>query len=260
MWQCIIFEPQEPPVISDSAPINDESKVNRCFCGRINLIDTYMLDCDRCHGWFHSSCVGIARDEVPSYWICDKCKIQIMIIDQSKLLASACNRAGNKSGQVDDTLVLRQLLLNHLTFLASGVSDAIVAREFLLAKWIDQFQSEEKQTDHRADVGGAFSDSSILCAHFFAQWIPSEPPGKSAGCTQISSNIEGNQLTEEGNARIFRALAATSEFALSFPNLLGVIVKLMGDDNANAFRKLAVKAVAQVCQYVQTNNAALLPL
>ncbi len=31
-----------------------KEEVNRCFCGRGNL-DTFMLDCDRCHSWYHGS-------------------------------------------------------------------------------------------------------------------------------------------------------------------------------------------------------------
>lgn len=233
----------------NSGPINNEKEVNRCFCERINLVDTYMLDCDRCHGWFHASCVGIARDEVPSYWVCDECKIQIMIIEQIEVISAACSRPGNRASVLDELHVFRQLLLNHVTSLATVIPDAMFAREFLLAKWIDQIQSEKEQQARRDVQNSNELNSDVVCSYFLNQWISSIPCQAPAGETHRTSVVEKQQLSEEGNARVVRSLVAkSSELASSFPNQLGVIVKLMGDESANALRKLAVKAIAQVCE------------
>jgi hypothetical protein len=235
---------------SISAPINNEEEINRCFCERINLIDTYMIDCDRCHGWFHASCVGIARDEVPSYWVCDDCKIQIMVIEQIEVISAAISRAGAQASISEEIPIFRQLLLNHLkgTSLAGVIPDPMVAREFLLAKWIDQIQSEK---DHRARSDGQNYDelgADSMCSYFLNQWITAIPRRIHSDDSLRVAAIEKHQLSDEGNARVIRTLIAkSSELVSSFPNQLGVIVKLMGDESVNALRKLAVKAIAQVC-------------
>lgn len=235
---------------SISAPINNEEEINRCFCDRINLIDTYMIDCDRCHGWFHASCVGIARDEVPSHWICDDCKIQIMVIEQIDVISGAISRSGAQASRSDEIIIFRQLLLDHLTgaSLAGVIPDPVVAREFLLAKWIDQIQSEKV---HRVRSDAQNFDelcADSTCSFFLNQWVSATPCKIYSDDTLQARVIETQQLSDEGNARVVRTLIAkSSELVSSFPNQLGVIVNLMGDESVNALRKLAVKAIAQVC-------------
>jgi cohesin loading factor subunit SCC2 len=235
---------------SISAPINNEEEVNRCFCERINLIDTYMIDCDRCHGWFHASCVGIARDEVPSYWVCDDCKIQIMVIEQIEVISAAISRSGAQASILEEIPIFRQLLLNHLTgtSLAGVIPDPMVAREFLLAKWIDQIQYEK---NHRARSDGQNYDelgADSMSSYFLNQWITAIPSRIHSDDTPRAAAIEKHQLSDEGNSSVIRTLIAkSSELVSSFPNQLGVIVKLMGDESVNALRKLAVKAIALVC-------------
>jgi len=38
-----------------------------CLCGRGAITGTWMLDCDRCHRWFHGSCVGHVRGATASF-------------------------------------------------------------------------------------------------------------------------------------------------------------------------------------------------
>ena len=59
----------------DDLSKNQEINADRCFCGRKSFVDTFMLDCDRCHGWFHGSCVGMKKDNLPEIWICDECTL-----------------------------------------------------------------------------------------------------------------------------------------------------------------------------------------
>ena len=35
-----------------------------------------MLDCDRCHRWFHGPCVGVVEGMLPENWVCDECQIR----------------------------------------------------------------------------------------------------------------------------------------------------------------------------------------
>ena len=39
-----------------------------CVCGRTGRTDRFMLDCDRCHKWFHGFCVQIRKVSEP----CDR--------------------------------------------------------------------------------------------------------------------------------------------------------------------------------------------
>ena len=45
--------------------ITGESEVVACPCGSENTmhcgLELFMLDCDRCHRWFHGLCVGICE-------------------------------------------------------------------------------------------------------------------------------------------------------------------------------------------------------
>ncbi|KAI8049599.1 hypothetical protein BDF22DRAFT_187675 [Syncephalis plumigaleata] len=41
-----------------------------CKDGQSGLV---MLDCDRCHSWFHGRCVGINERAIPASWICQGC-------------------------------------------------------------------------------------------------------------------------------------------------------------------------------------------
>ncbi|PRP82326.1 hypothetical protein PROFUN_10230 [Planoprotostelium fungivorum] len=53
----------------DSKEITDEE---RCICGQ-GYGGRFMLDCDKCHFWFHSTCVGIDRKKIPKTWHCPNC-------------------------------------------------------------------------------------------------------------------------------------------------------------------------------------------
>lgn len=43
---------------------------SKCQRGVDNLV---MIDCDRCHGWYHVRCVGIDPVFIPLQWSCGEC-------------------------------------------------------------------------------------------------------------------------------------------------------------------------------------------
>ncbi|CAN0448881.1 unnamed protein product, partial [Hapterophycus canaliculatus] len=46
-----------------------------------------MLDCDRCHRWFHGPCVGIPSEEVCVCWFCVDCTILRQVSAQKNAYA-----------------------------------------------------------------------------------------------------------------------------------------------------------------------------
>lgn len=57
------------PDFIDSSVINsgDEIKCHVCREGMCNMI---MIDCDRCHRWYHIKCAKIDSDAIPTNWNC----------------------------------------------------------------------------------------------------------------------------------------------------------------------------------------------
>ena len=44
-----------------------------CLCRMPEIYDSAMIDCDRCHEWFHFRCVGLDENNVPRSWVCTHC-------------------------------------------------------------------------------------------------------------------------------------------------------------------------------------------
>ena len=87
-------------VCEDANPSNS-SEDTRCICNRPHVTNTFMLDCDRCHRWYHGSCVGIRRDAVPDAWFCDECKIVGEAKKQAKVWApERASEAANQEGSM----------------------------------------------------------------------------------------------------------------------------------------------------------------
>lgn len=204
-------------------------EINRCFCGRGNL-DTFMIDCDRCHSWHHGSCVGITKDTVPDIWLCDDCTLQTTVVEQAKVFARG-NRDSDSLTSTDHNHVLRQLLLSYLSWTAQASHSHIAhhAREFLIASWVKQLESSEESL-------GSF-DLGLVRNYAISQWTLPTP--------QPNQQRPRAHLTHDGNQRIMTSLVASSELCVSFNRLLGVILRLMGDKSAS-LRKLSVKAILQV--------------
>ena len=79
------FGLQEEQNLNDAGKPDDAGEITHCVCGNTHPPDNtydFMLDCDKCHVWFHGKCVGIMSEEdLPEQYICDRCLIK----DQVKL-------------------------------------------------------------------------------------------------------------------------------------------------------------------------------
>ena len=79
------FGLQEEQNLNDAGKPDDAGEIVHCVCGNTHPPDStydFMLDCDKCHVWFHGKCVGIMSEEdLPEQYICDRCLIK----DQVKL-------------------------------------------------------------------------------------------------------------------------------------------------------------------------------
>ena len=62
-----LFSGLFPDIIDSSALINADIKCHNCQKGMCNMI---MIDCDRCHKWYHIKCARIDSDSIPTNWNC----------------------------------------------------------------------------------------------------------------------------------------------------------------------------------------------
>ncbi len=245
-------------------PTRDSSKeVNRCFCGRTNLVDTFMLDCDRCHNWFHGSCVGIAKDNLPNTWICDECTMQLLVLDQMKEFSSSMQgkcivdeRTDNLANE-DKVHIMRVLLLNFLSHQVTLTKSSFskMSRQFHLAKFVKDLEAIRSARTNAQSTGGILvANVDAVCNRFLGLWDSNgadaanmQRQGVDDSLPSSRNRQEYEYLSEEGNAKLMLALnASKSDLVTSFPHLLGVIIALMGDENAGSLRKLAVKALSQI--------------
>jgi len=243
----------------DADPSSDSKEINRCFCGRAGLVDTFMLDCDRCHNWFHGSCVGIAKDNLPDMWVCDECTMQLLVLDQMKIFSSKYGREGialdegvDELSNEDKVHVMRILLLNFLSHQErlTGSSFSKLTRHFHLAKFVKDTEALRGTSNE----GLLLANANVICAHYLDLWNSNDGSSdRSGGVAQLTNTSRSNQhceyLSEEGNGKLMLTLnASKSQLVASFPQLLGVIIALMGDENIVSLRKLAVKALSQIVQ------------
>jgi cohesin loading factor subunit SCC2 len=211
--------------------LEPEEEVNRCFCGRGNL-DTFMVDCDRCHSWYHGSCIGITKDTVPDQWFCDDCKLQTAMLDQAKVFTRSNGGSGALTSK-DHNHVLRQFLLGYLSRIAQSSSSPQdeKTRQFLIASWVRDIMLQMKNSD-----GSGTFDLGLVRSYVIAQWSPP---------SQQQKYHSYFYLTDHANTRIMTTLVAQTQLSASFPQLLGVLLRLMGD-GMTSLRKLSLKAFLQV--------------
>ena len=241
----------------DDEPADNGVTENSCHCGRSN-IQAFMVNCDDCKGWYHGECVAITKNNVPHVWVCDDCRLKEMVVEETRAFAQRTHRnqpegvTGSLSECVSDTHILRQLLLNHMTE-ESNTSDSPAeqyARHVHLAQWIEEMcasQNSATESNDAESTKTAFV-SRLLCDHFLQQWdVPQASDCLAAKNDHTVGSSSRRCLNKEGNARLMLNLTATkSTLVLSFPNQLGLLLKLMADESQTSVRKMAVKAISQV--------------
>ena len=55
------------------SPVHHKVKVY-CICRMPEEYDEFMISCDVCHQWFHTSCVNVKVDQFPDQWECYTCR------------------------------------------------------------------------------------------------------------------------------------------------------------------------------------------
>lgn len=226
--------------IQQNRKANSEGRnVNSCYCGRHNFVDTLMVSCDSCHGFFHAECVGENRGslEADQQWQCDDCKLKLVALEETKTLVSRRGTRANLTEtvpQVLETHVFRQLVLTYLSNNTDFSPAAKFAREYLLANWVNDLNAESGE-----NIG---IDPKVLAQQFLDLWDrPLVNP--------ITSNRAeiAVLLNKDGCHRLMVTLAATkSDLVASFPRQMGLLIQFMGDEAFVSIRKLAVKALSQV--------------
>ena len=64
-----LFSGLLPDVVEESALVGDV-KCAHCVKGVDSMI---MVDCDRCHKWYHLVCAGVDASAIPTFWTCKTC-------------------------------------------------------------------------------------------------------------------------------------------------------------------------------------------
>ena len=65
--------PHVLPQASDTQSQSEDDSVTRCIC-TFTRNEGDMVCCDRCDVWQHLHCLGMAEEQVPDNYLCEKCK------------------------------------------------------------------------------------------------------------------------------------------------------------------------------------------
>lgn len=65
-----LFAAPLPFIMQQQEQTETELHCAKCARGIENLI---MIDCDRCHTWFHIRCIGLDPERIPVHWTCSNC-------------------------------------------------------------------------------------------------------------------------------------------------------------------------------------------
>jgi len=213
-------------------------KVHSCFCGRQSLVNTLMVSCDNCKGFYHSECVGQTKKNLQEEWVCDDCKLKEMATDVTREFSSLHSiRSRGKNGGIMTSKmeihVFRQLVLTYLSN-ESDTPGVRFAREFLLAQWVKMLDGDETAKESND------ASSTVLAQHFLDIW--------SSEVNALTSKLRSaSPLSGDGYRRLMIALSTSkSDLVQSFPRQMGLLIQFMGDKRLVSIRKLAVKALSQV--------------
>ncbi|GMH57531.1 hypothetical protein TL16_g02407, partial [Triparma laevis f. inornata] len=155
------------PVDADANP-EAATEDTRCICNRPHITNTFMLDCDGCHKWFHGNCVQIRKDNIPDTWFCDECvMVQVAkeqqaaafgLFDELLLSSGGARRVSvtpSKESKLEEEkaekekqakmekICFRQLLLNYLSAKDSETDENVeFARRFQICKWVEDLDCD----------------------------------------------------------------------------------------------------------------------
>ena len=232
---------------------------------------SFFVDCDSCHIWYHGVCVGFKNEEevaAGGSWVCESCIMRVAVTQQKLRMEQqiftrqsgdfsafddakeAVSTGADAASQQDggsraSEVVLKQLLVNYLHELASGnVRDALVfARQFHLSQWIAAAVKEEE----RQQSEEAKTSESAAPAAFTLHTVPDMRLCLVNWCLPATAGTdrEAVTLSREGQFRISRQLSSVRELMCSLPLMLDKLLVKCTDPQPQ-FRAKAVSAVSGV--------------
>jgi cohesin loading factor subunit SCC2 len=148
---------EAPLVFPSSREVNEEAQPTDagedadCICaGGYN--GAFMLDCDKCHRWFHGKCVGVAEaeEDLPAEWFCDSCQLSNAVADQrqriTRLLTLPEGGGGSDGEELElgctEIEVTKQLAMNYLQTTVADPA-AASAQQMLLCEWHAEAQEKK---------------------------------------------------------------------------------------------------------------------
>lgn len=140
-----ILMPAEKKDYNENASPMNEGEDASCVCSWGKEIPQHrrntMLDCDSCHRWFHTYCMGIRDSQVDMTssdpekilsWWCDACQVKEEVKKQRSLLIEG-NETKQNRVEIDE--ILQQLQINFLTKYSEDFL-LIGARQFVIARFL----------------------------------------------------------------------------------------------------------------------------
>jgi cohesin loading factor subunit SCC2 len=204
-----------------------------CICDR-KFVDTFMLDCDQCHRWFHGSCVGIPRDKPLKIWVCDDCRLYERIWKQANSLCTPYACATDREfSQRDHIQIMRLVLLQDLNKKSRLINHMLglkCARWYWLAHWLESSLPQKQVND--------VIESRVLSRRFLSDWYF---PGEKHSLMQA---VDDSAFETPANI-LLSLFCFSSSLACFYPQLLAFLIAITGDLSAG-LRKAGVRALAQV--------------
>lgn len=199
-----------PPLV-DMTDTTEGVEDDRCLCGS-GYGSRFMLDCDRCHRWFHGSCVGIDPAAPPATWLCDACHLHSLL--QHLPVALSVTLTDDATSLPREGL--QQLLLRYLGSRVGVDSAGKYAREFWLVQWLELCPEEMR-------------------GYYQQLWETLDKP-------QPANN---SILTRDGNIQLVRELASDSVLSQRVQSLLQHLLAVLGEPQAQ-IRSKAMKSLITI--------------
>ena len=252
------LHPTESDLLKRDSSLKDftlTSENCQCYCER-KFVDTFMIDCDRCHKWFHGSCARVPRDKPLKVWFCDDCLLYDRLFQEAKSLVTVSKKMTDiQLSPRDHIQIMRLSLLKEISesFTSSEVFDSHTAenaskfhdistqrnfhqaRWYLLATWIEENELKNRiSSDNRDD---AF-EPSVVTRRILCNWyIQSSDQG-------LNHRL-GFLPPMKRDSLLLSLFCRSSSLASFSSQILGFLIAVL-DDPSPTLRKGGVKSLAQV--------------
>eukprot|EP01116_Phalansterium_solitarium_P022235 TRINITY_DN7270_c0_g1_i1.p1 TRINITY_DN7270_c0_g1~~TRINITY_DN7270_c0_g1_i1.p1 ORF type:complete len:1896 (-),score=444.63 TRINITY_DN7270_c0_g1_i1:97-5784(-) len=212
----------------------------------------FMIDCDRCHKWFHGKCVGVDPQNPPKEWLCGHCRLKDEVVARHRALSrksplplvdlSVVKRAKKQTTAASDhstveqetidpegeLLAMKHILLDYLGEKALRDVSFLHARQFYLSQWYDD------ETEVRGSGDGE------VCQLYATWWQLDAHQLHAAGDTSL-------RYGRDSITQLSRQLSSQRNLARSCDTLIKLIVSVLQDAQAT-YRSKAIKALTTIIE------------